>query len=302
MKPHHKGYWLGALGVLTFSLTFPSMKVAVRELDPTFVGLGRALLAAIPAAALLLFTGQPLPKRRHLLPIALVAICAVAGFPILSAWALRRVDSSHASIVAGLMPLATAVIGSWRDRERHHPLFWLAAVLGSGLVALYSFISGDHHFSLPDIALFLAMMLAGVGYAEGARVGRELGSWQVICWALVFSVPFLIYPVYRAAVAHRLHAGVTAWIGFTYAGLFSMFLGYFAWYRGLNLGGIARISQIQLLQPFLSMAFSSLLLSESLTPLMIVSATLVCACVVITKRFASAPALAVSRNAVLEIE
>ena len=168
MESHHKGYWFGVLGVVMFSLTFPAMKLAVHDLDPTFVGLGRAILAAIPAAILLAVTRQPFPRRHQLLPLSLVILCAVAGFPILTAWALHRVHSSHASIVGGLMPLGTAVIGSWRDREKHHPLFWLAALVGSGIILVYAYISGDHHFSLPDLALFLAMILAAIGYAEGA--------------------------------------------------------------------------------------------------------------------------------------
>jgi len=300
MESHHKGYWFGVLGVVMFSLTFPAMKLAVHDLDPTFVGLGRAILAAIPAAILLAVTRQPFPRRHQLLPLSLVILCAVAGFPILTAWALHRVHSSHASIVGGLMPLGTAVIGSWRDREKHHPLFWLAALVGSGIILVYAYISGDHHFSLPDLALFLAMILAAIGYAEGARLGRELGSWQAICWALVLSVPLLAYPVYSAVQTHGLHAGLLSWIGFGYAGLFSMFLGYFAWYRGLALGGIARVSQVQLLQPFLSLAFSIALLGEPLTLPMLVAAILVCGCVVLTKRFASIPPPAARAAYVIE--
>jgi len=187
------------------------------------------------------------------------------------------------------MPLGTAALGSWRDREKHHPLFWLAALAGSGVVVIYSYFCGDRQFSLPDIALFAAMAMASVGYAEGARLGRELGSWQVICWALVFSTPLLIYPVYHAALVHGLHAGFQSWAGFIYAGLGSMFLGYFIWYRGLALGGIARVSQIQLFQPFLAIAFSVVLLREAISPAMLAAALLVCGCVILTKRFATIP-------------
>lgn len=279
-----KGYWLGLFAVALFSLGFPAMKVAVDDMDPMMVGLGRGLLAAIPAAILLLITRQRLPRREHLGPLLWVAGGAVVGFPLLLAVALHHVHASHAAIVTGLMPLATAVIGSWRERERQRPLFWGAAIVGSAAVVFYAYFTGDRTIALADLALFGAVISAAVGYTEGARLGRHLGSWQVICWALVLSVPALLYPVGRSLADHGLHASPVAWLGFGYAGIVSMFLGYFVWYRGLMLGGIARVSQIQLLQPFLALGFSVWLLGEPLSFASAACALLVCGCVAVTRQ------------------
>jgi len=277
------GYWYGALAVLLFSLNFAAMKIALRDLDPTMVGLGRGLLAAIPAAILLLWTRQPFPKRRHALPLALTTLGAVLGFPMFLAIALREVHATHAAVVTGLMPLATAVLGSWRDREKQRPLFWVAAFAGSAVVAGYAFVTGGNTFSMADLALFAAVLSAAVGYAEGARLAREIGSWQVICWALVFSVPALIVPIFRSYQAHGFHASPAAWAGFLYAGFISMFFGYFVWYRGLALGGVAKVSQLQLLQPFIALISCALLLDETLTLPTVLCGVLAFGCVLLTR-------------------
>jgi drug/metabolite transporter (DMT)-like permease len=284
MDTHRKGFWLGLFAVILFALNFPAMKVAVRELDATTVGLGRGLLAAIPAAALLLITRQKLPRREHLIPLFLTSAGAVIGFPLLLSIALNDAPASHAAIVTGLMPLATAVLGSWRERERQSRLFWATAIAGSGVVVLYAIFTGDGTLPLHDGALFLAVLSAAVGYTEGARLGRALGSWQVICWALIVAIPAMLYPVVKSVQEHGANASFTAWLGFFYAGLISMFLGYFIWYRGLMLGGIARVSQVQLLQPFLALGFCALLLDEPLTIPTLACALLVCGCVALTRK------------------
>jgi drug/metabolite transporter (DMT)-like permease len=284
MDAHRKGFWLGFLAVVLFALNFPAMKIAVQELDAITVGLGRGLLAAVPSAVLLVMTRQRLPRREHFLPLLLTSAGAVIGFPLFLAIALKDAPASHAAIVAGLMPLATAVLGSWRERERQSPLFWVAAVAGSSVVVLYAFLTGDGTLPIHDGALFLAILSAAVGYTEGARLGRSLGSWQVICWALLVAAPFMIYPVVQSVQEHGVNASFTAWVGFVYAGLVSMFLGYFIWYRGLMLGGIARVSQVQLLQPFLALGFCALLLGEVLTLPTVGCALLVCGCVALTRK------------------
>lgn len=281
------GYWLGAVAVLLFALNFAAMKIALRDLDPTIVGLGRGLLAAIPAAILLLWTRQPFPKRRHALPLTLTTLGAVLGFPMFLAIALRDVHATHAAVVSGLIPLATAILGSWREGEKQPPLFWIAALVGSGVVVGYAFITGGNALSMADLALFAAVLSAAVGYTEGAGLAKEIGSWQVICWALVFSVPALVFPVYKSYQANGFHASPEAWAGFLYAGLISMFLGYFIWYRGLALGGVARVSQLQLLQPFIALISCALLLKETLTLPTLLCGLLAFACVLVT-RFAGA--------------
>lgn len=278
-----KGYWLGAIAVFLFSLNFVAMKVAVKDFDATFVGLGRGVIAAVPAAAMLYFTRQPWIRREHLLPMALTTAGAVVGFPLFVAIALREVDASHAAVITGLMPLVTAALGSWRDHERQSPLFWAAALAGSGVVLIYAYLHGESGITMADLALLGAVVSASIGYVEGARLARAIGSWQVICWALVLSTPFLIYPVASHASLAYLKASWQAWAGFLYAGFGSMFLGYFIWYRGLALGGTARVSQIQLVQPFLALGSCSLILHEKLALSTILCGFAVFACVLVCK-------------------
>lgn len=285
-----KGYWYGALAVLLFSLNFAAMKLALRDFDSIMVGLGRGLLAAIPAAVLLIWTRQPFPKRRHAMALSLTTLGAVLGFPFFLAIALREVHASHAAVVTGLMPLCTAVLGSWREKEKQRPLFWVAAFAGSTVVIGYAFITGGKTISTADLALFAAVISASIGYTEGARLSREIGSWQVICWALVFSVPALLYPVIKSYQHHGMQASWQAWAGFLYAGLISMFLGYFVWYRGLAMGGLARVSQIQLLQPFLALGSCALLLHEKLSLPTVLCGVLAFACVLVTRIAKQAPA------------
>jgi len=258
-----EGLAFGFIGVLCFSLTLPATRIAVETLDPIVVGLGRALIAACLAGPLLLLTRQSWPTKRQWHSIALVFIGVVVGFPMLTAWAMRSVPASHGAIVLGLLPLATAIAGAIRAHEKPSPMFWLASASGSLSVIAYALAFGNGSFHPADFALFGAVILAALGYAEGARVARELGSWQVICWALVLAVPMLAVPVGFAIREHGLTATSASWGGFAYVSLISMFLGFFAWYHGLAVGGIARVSQLQLLQPFLTLGFASLFLGEN---------------------------------------
>lgn len=283
MNPRQKGYWLGFLGVLLFSLNFAAVKVALRDFDAIFVGLGRGILAAIPAAALLYFTGQPLLKRRHLPSILITCIGVAVAFPLLLALALREAHASHAAVVSGLIPIGTAVLGSWRDRERHSPLFWISALAGSAVVVAYAWWHGGNAITRADLALLGAVLSAAVGFVEGARLAREIGSWQVICWTLVLSAPILVYPVLGHTTPETLHASWQAWLGFLYAGFGSMFLGYYFWYRGLAIGGTARVSQLQLLQPFLALASCALFLDETLALSTILCGVLVVGCVLVCR-------------------
>jgi drug/metabolite transporter (DMT)-like permease len=253
---------LGSLGVLSFSITLPATRVAVGSLNPFLVGMGRAMVAALFAGPLLYFTRQPWLTRAQLRSMALVMLGVIAGFPILSAWAMQRVPASHGAVVLGLLPLATALAGALRAHERPSPSFWFASALGSLSVIAYALASGGGSFDPADLALVAAVFLAALGYAEGGRLAREIGSWQVICWALVLGFPLLLGPVTHLIHRDGLHATPQAWLGFAYVSLFSAFLGFFAWYRGLAMGGVARVGQVQLLQPFFTLAFSALFLHE----------------------------------------
>jgi drug/metabolite transporter (DMT)-like permease len=275
---------LGGLGVLVFSFSLPATRLAVEDLDATFVGLGRALVAAVLAAALLALRRERLPARADLPRLALVGIGVVIGFPIFTSLALRELSSAHASVIVGLLPAATAALAVARAGERPGRGFWLAAAAGLVAVLAFAATQGAAGLGSADLYVLAAVALCGFGYAEGGVLSRRYGGWQVICWALVLTAPALV-PVVAAGIAvDGLSAGVDAWLGFAYVALFSMFLGFFAWYRGLALGGIARIGQIQLAQPVLTLVWAALLLGEQVTAATVAAALAVLASVALTQR------------------
>ncbi len=273
----------GSLGVLAFSFSLPATRLAVKDLDPTFVGLGRAVVAAVLAAALLALTRQPLPHRQDLPRFALVSIGVVIGFPICTSLALKHLSSAHASVIVGMLPAATAALAVVRGGERPPHAFWVAAAAGLVAVLAFAATQGAHGIAAADVLVLAAVALAALGYAEGGALSRTYGGWQVICWALVLSLPVLIAPV-AVAAQHNGSPSTQAWLGFAYVALFSMFLGFFAWYRGLALGGIAKIGQLQLAQPVFTLAWSALVLGEHITAAMALTALLVLACVLATQR------------------
>jgi drug/metabolite transporter (DMT)-like permease len=274
----------GALGVLAFSLSLPMTRLAVEDLNATFVGLGRALVAAALAALLLAWRRERLPERRDLPRFAIVGLGVVVGFPIFTSLALQHTSSAHASVVVGLLPAATAAWAVARAGERPPRAFWLAAAAGLVAVLAFAATQGVNGIEAADLFVLAAVALAGLGYAEGGALSRRYGGWQVICWALLLSAPVLVIPVGLAIADSGLHASGTAWLGFAYVALVSMFLGFFAWYHGLALGGVAKIGQVQLAQPVLTLLWSFLLLGERVTASMILAALAVLACVVATQR------------------
>jgi len=279
------GLVYGYLGVACFSLTLPVTRWAVAYLDPIIIGLGRALVAAALSGIALLAARPPRPRGRQWLSLLAVAGGVVVGFPLLTAWAMQRVPSSHGAVVLGILPLVTAVIGALRMGDRPSFRFWLAALFGSAVVVVFVADAGSGTLRPADMALAGAILSASLGYTEGARLARHLGGWPVICWALILAAPFVAVPV--TVDLHRhipRNVPWSAWAGFAYVSCFSMFLGLFAWYRGLALGGVARVSQIQLLQPFLTLAASALLLGEHITLGMGIAAVLVIASVAVGRR------------------
>ncbi len=267
IPPETMGFAYGFLGVFIFSLTLPATRVAVADLDATVVGLGRAVVAALLAVVLLKVTRQPQPSRRHLLSLIIIAVGVIVGFPLLSAWAMQSLPAAHGAIVLGILPLATALAGTLRSGDRPSSAFWWWSSLGSATVVLFAVLTGGGSLHKADLALLGAVAAAAIGYAEGGRLSRELGGWQVICWALVMAAPVLAIPVAWTIVHQGLHASLESWLGFGYVSVFSMFLGFFAWYHGLAIGGVARVSQIQLLQPFFTLFASAFLLHEQITQL-----------------------------------
>jgi len=270
-----RGLVFGLIAVIAFSVTLPATRLAVASLHPLFVGLGRELVAACLAAPLLYFTRQPLPTWPQLRSLSLVVLGVIIGFPTLSAWAMHRVDASHGAVVLGLLPAATAVAGCLRAHERPSLGFWLASAAGSGTVIAFALAAGGGGFRGADLALFGSVICAALGYAEGGRLSREMGGWQVICWALVLGAPLVLPPLVWIVREHGLAATPAAWTGFAYVSLVSAFLGFFAWYHGLAIGGVARVGQLQLLQPFFTLAFAALFLGERFGPGAILCATLV---------------------------
>lgn len=285
IDPETLGMGYGFLGVLGFSLTLPATRAAVAELDPNIVGLGRAIVASILAMTVLWLTRQPLPDRKHWASLVIVAAGVILGFPLLSAWAMQQLPAAHGAVVLGMLPLATAVAGALRAGDRPSLGFWIASIFGSTIVILFAIISGAGQIHLADIALLFAGVAAAISYAEGGRLARFIGGWQVISWALVVTAPFLTLPVAIAVMQHGLIASPTAWLGFGYVSIISQFLAFFAWYKGLAIGGVARVGQIQLLQPFLTIFASAFLLGEQITPITIAAAVIVATTVALGKQF-----------------
>jgi drug/metabolite transporter (DMT)-like permease len=276
---------LGLLGVLGFSFTLPATRVAVEGLDPVFIGLGRAAVAALPATLLIAFVWrEPLPNRRTVVRLGVVALGVVFGFPLLSALALQSLTSAHSAVIVGLLPAATAVMAVARAGERPSAGFWLAS--GAGLVAVLAFAAtqGAGAPSGADLLVLGAVALGAVGYAEGGALARELGGARVICWALVLSVPITLPVGLAAGISRGLDAPADDWLGFAYVSLVSMLLAFFAWYAALARGGVAKTGQVQLVQPLLTLVWSAALLGEHVGPATIAAALAVVASVLATQR------------------
>jgi drug/metabolite transporter (DMT)-like permease len=276
-------FW-GGLGVLGFSFSLPATRLAVEDLDPTIVGLGRALVAAVLAAVLLAVRRERVPDRADFPRLAVIGVGVVIGFPIFSSIALRELSSAHASVIVGLLPAATAAFAVLRAGERPGRGFWFAALAGLAAVLAFAATQGASGIGTGDLAVLAAVALGALGYAEGGALSRRYGGWQVICWALVFTAPALVPFVAVAIARDGIAASADAWLGFAYVALISMFLAFFAWYRGLAEGGVARIGQLQLAQPVLTLVWAALLLGEEVTAATVGAALAVLACVAATQR------------------
>jgi drug/metabolite transporter (DMT)-like permease len=277
-----RGLALALLGVVFFSFSLPATRLAVADLDPMFVAFGRAAVAAILSAVVLAVWHAPRPSREQWRSLGIVAFGVVVGFPLLTALALRDVDSSHGAVVIALLPACTAVFAVLRAGEDPSRGFWLAA--GAGLVAVLAFIAsqGLGEIGLADVELLVGTVMCSLAYAEGGALSRSLGGPQTICWALVLAAPLSV-PL-AVAFAPGGHVGTDAWLGFAYVSLFSMFLAFFAWYAGLALGGVAKAGQTQLLQTPLTLVLAALVLGEHVTVLAMVCTLAVLASIVGTQR------------------
>jgi len=287
-QTQRRGLIFGLIGVTIFGLTLPATRIAVGELDPVFVGLGRAVAASIPAALALLLSRSPLPSRAQFIRIAIMSLGVVLGFPLLSAIAMVHAPASHGGVVLAILPLATAMAGTLIAAERPSIGFWLSGIAGAIAVASYAVLaagnaraSGAGALQWADLLLVGAVVSAALGYAIGGDLSRSLGGWQVISWGLVISAPMMAAIVALLAGPINWHATPEAWSSFAYVSLFSQFLGFFFWNKGLALGGIAKVGQAQLLQPFVTLGASAILLSETIGTLEVGFAALVVALVAI---------------------
>lgn len=261
------GFVFGAIGIFAFSITLPMTVMALDSFPPLFLGAGRACVAAAIAAVVLVATKTPFPTRKQLLPLAVVALGVVVGFPFLTSFALQYVPSAHGAVVIGLLPAATAVAAVIRGKERPSGMFWVASLSGAVAIGAFSMLTSGAFTgpALGDLLLLAAVVMAAIGYAEGALLSRQIGSWQTISWALIVSLPVVI-PL-AILVAPSIDFGpilVTSWVGFAYIAVVSMYLGFFAWYKGLAIGPMSRVSQIQLVQPILTVLWAGLFFGESI--------------------------------------
>ena len=281
-----QGWVNGLIGVILFSGSLPATKVAILAFSPVFLTVARASIAGLLALAALLVFKEERPTVKQLLPLSMVAVGVVVGFPLLSALALQHVTSAHSIVFVGILPIATAVFGIIRGGERPRPIFWLFSIMGSLLVVGYAVAQGLTASPVGDILMLSAILLCGLGYAEGAKLTKTLGGWQVISWALVISLPVMLPLAFIYMPASVDGIGTEAWMGLGYVSLFSMFIGFIFWYRGLAQGGIASVGQLQLLQPFFGLALAASLLHEKVSMGMLAVTVGVILCVLCTKKFA----------------
>jgi drug/metabolite transporter (DMT)-like permease len=280
------GSALGGLGVLAFSMSLPATQVAVADLNPWLVAVGRAVGAALLAGAYLRLVRAPRPNRTQWRRLVIVAAGVVVGFPLFTSLALTTQTAAHGAVVIAVLPAVTAVFAVLRAGERPPPMFWAAS--GTGLVGVLAFLvaSGTTAGAVEpaDLFLLVAVVLCGLGYAEGGALARELGGARTICWALVVALPATLPISAVAILTEHPHAHAIAWVAFGYVTVVSMFLGFFAWYAGLARGGVAHVGQTQLAQPVLTLTWSALLLNQPVALSAIGAAVLVLTCVVVTQR------------------
>jgi len=286
MQARTAGWGSGLIGVVIFSGSLPATRAAVTDLSPLFVTSARAAIAALIGGAFLLALRQARPARADFLSLAVVAMGVVVGFPLLTAFALRHSSAAHSIVLIGLLPLTTALFGVFRGGERPKPAFWLFSVLGAATVAVFALSRNGGGTLSGDLLMIAAILVCGLGYAEGAGLSRRLGGWQVISWALLLSLPVMAAIALATLPARWSAIDVPAWVGLAYVSVFSMLIGFVFWYRGLALGGITGVSQLQLLQPFFGLLIAGAILHETIAWPMIIAAAVVVSCVAGAMRFA----------------
>ncbi|PCI05276.1 MAG: EamA family transporter [Hyphomicrobiales bacterium] len=289
MTEAKSGWVYGFIGVAIFSGSLPATRMAVADFDPVFLTIARAVIAGVVAAALLVLLPQRRPERSDLTSLFIVALGVVVGFPLLTALALQHITSAHSIVFIGLLPLSTAIFGVLRGGDRLRPAFWVFSVVGSVLVAGFALTQDLSASWTGDMLMFAAIIICGLGYAEGGKLSRKLGGWQVISWALVLSLPVIVPLAIYMMPASFADVSRPAWMALAYVSLFSMLIGFVFWYRGLAQGGIAAVGQLQLLQPFMGLMLAATLLDEEVSMSMVAVSVAVIACVIGAKKFGQSP-------------
>lgn len=280
------GWGSGLIGVIIFSGSLPATRAAVAGFTPLFLTSARAVVAGVIGSLVLAMLRQHRPSRGDMPSLAVVALGVVVGFPLLTALALQHITSARSIVFIGLLPLSTAMFAVLRGGERPRPVFWLFSLAGAAAVAGFALAQGGGGSGGGDALMIGAILVCGLGYAEGAILSRRLGGWQVICWALVLSLPVMAAVAIVTWPEGWSGIGVPAWLGLGYVSVFSMLVGFVFWYRGLARGGIAAVGQLQLLQPFFGLALAAALLGETVAWSMVAVTALVVACVAGARRFA----------------
>lgn len=279
------GWINGLVGVIIFSGSLPATKIALADMEPYFLTFSRASIAGILALGLMLFFRQKRPNTKQLFSLSIISLGVVIGFPLLTAIALQSTPSAHSVVFIGLLPLSTAIFAVLRGGERPRPAFWFFSILGSLFIIGFILISGALLSLKGAVFMLAAIAVCGLGYAEGAILSRELGGWQVICWALIISMPVMLPATLITWPTTMNTISESGWLALGYVSLFSMLIGFIFWYKGLVKGGIAAVGQLQLLQPFLALALCALLLHETVTPLMMVITSGVMLCVIGSRKY-----------------
>lgn len=285
-KERTNGWINGFIGMLIFSGSLPATKAAVLGFEPLFLTAARATIAGLLSLAMLLLYKEKLPTFKQWISLMVVSLGVVVGFPLLTAIALQEITSAHSLVFLALLPLSTAIFAVIRGGEKPRPIFWLFSIIGSLLVMGYALYQGGASSISADLLMIASVIVCGLGYAEGATLTKALGGWQVICWALIVSLPpmlilsFILIPEELATIS------VSAWLGLGYVSLFSMLIGFIFWYKGLSQGGIAAVGQLQLLQPFFGLGLAAVLLHESVNLLMLLVTIGVIFCVAGSRKYA----------------
>jgi drug/metabolite transporter (DMT)-like permease len=290
------GLLLGFIGMVIFGGTLPATRIAVAEIDPIALTALRTAIAGVCSLALLLVLRRPLPPRALWRQLVIAMLCVAVLFPLLMSMGMQRVDASHGGVVLGVLPIATALVAVAITHERPRPLFWIASVAGAALVIAFSLRQGGGTFSTGDLLLFAAVVVSAIGYAFSGRLTSHMPGWEVISWILVIGLP-LSLPAAVLTMPHDVgQIALKPWLGLLYVALFSQWIGFFAWNAGMAMGGIARVSQVQLLQPFVTFALAAFFNDETITLQILVFAAAVVVTVAISTRTRAKPAPAPQRQ------